>query len=77
MDFIGPWTVNVGTGSRYEFTALICTYRVTYLADLICVDNKTTMHMAAKFDECRLSRVPWPKNCCRDNGGEFMDWEFQ
>ena len=77
IDLIGPWTVPVRTGNSYEFMALTCIDRVTGLAELIRVEDKTSMHVAAKFDECWLSRYPRPMTCCHDNGGEFTGWEFQ
>ena len=77
VDLIGPWTVPVRTGSSYEFMALTCIDRVTGLSELIRIDDKTAMHVAAKFDECWLSRYPRPMTCCHDNGGEFTGWEFQ
>ena len=77
VDLIGPWTVECKTGSSFEFMALTCIDRVTGLAELIRIDDKTAMHVAAKFDECWLSRYPRPMICCHDNGGEFTGWEFQ
>ena len=77
VDLVGPWTVQVKTGSSFEFMALTCIDRVTGLAELIRIDDKTSMHVAAKFDECWLSRYPRPMLCCHDNGGEFTGWEFQ
>ena len=50
VDFIGPLTVNVKKGSNFEFMALTCIDRVTGLAELIRIDDKTAMHLAAKFD---------------------------
>ena len=77
VDLIGPWSVDVRTGSAYEFMALTCIDRVTGLAELIRIDDKTAHHVASKFDECWLSRYPRPMMCCHDNGGEFTGWEFQ
>ena len=77
IDLIGPWSVDVRTGSSYEFMALTCIDCVTCLAELIRIDDKTAQHVATKFDECWLSRHPRPMMCCHDNGGEFTGWEFQ
>ena len=44
---------------------------------MICIDGKTAMNVAAKFDECWLSKYPRPITCCHNNGGEFTGWEFQ
>ena len=77
VDLIGPWTVQTRTGQIYEFSALTSIDRVTGLAELIRVDNKTSDHVAGKFMESWLSRYPRPFSCCHDNGGEFTGWEFQ
>ena len=77
VDLIGPWTVDVKTGSFCEFMALTCIDRVTGLTKLIRIDDRTAMHVAAKFDKCWLLQYPWPITCCHDNGREFMGWEFQ
>ena len=58
VDLVGPWTVNVRTGSSYAFMAFTCIDRVTGLAELIHIEYKTSMHVAAKFDECWISRYP-------------------
>ena len=77
VDLIGPWKVQTRTGRIYEFIALTSIDRVTGLAELIRVENKTSEHIADKFDESWLSRYPRPISCCHDNGGEFTGWEFQ
>ena len=76
-DLIGPWKVQTRTGRIYEFSALTSVDRVTGLAELIRIDNKTSEHVARKFEESWLSRYPRPFSCCHDNGGEFSGWEFQ
>ena len=77
MDLIGPWKVQTRTGRIYDFIALTSIDRVTGLAEIIRVENKTSEHIADKFDESWLSRYPRPISCCHDNGGEFTGWEFQ
>lgn len=77
VDLIGPWKVQTGTGRVYEFLALTSIDRVTGLPELIRIDNKTSEHVASKFEESWLSRYPRPFACCHDNGGEFTGWEFQ
>lgn len=67
----------MGTGRVYEFKALTSIDRVTGLPELIRIDDKTSAHVAAKFEESWLSRYPRPFLCCHDNGGEFTGWEFQ
>ena len=50
---------------------------VTYLTELVRVDNKTAEHVANNFAYTWLTRYPWPEKCIHDNGGEFTGWEFQ
>ena len=77
VDLIGPWTIQTATGKSYEFSALTSIDRVTGLPEIIRIDNKTSYHVANKFEESWLSRYPRPMACCHDNGGEFSGWEFQ
>ena len=60
VDLIGPWKVQTKTGRIYDFIALTSIDRVTGLAELIRVENKTSDHIATKFDESWLSRYPRP-----------------
>ena len=76
-DLIGPWKVQARIRRIYEFSALTSIDRVTGLAELIKIDNKTSEHVAKKFEEAWLSRYPRPFSFCHDNGGEFTGWEFQ
>ena len=76
-DLVGPWKVQSGTGRIYESPALTSVDRVTGLAERIRIDNKTSEHVAKKFEESWLSRYPRPFSCCNDDGGEFTGWEFQ
>lgn len=55
----------------------MCIDRVTGLAELIRIQETTSMHVTAKFEECWLTRYPRPMSCCHDNGGKFTGWEFQ
>ena len=50
---------------------------ITELEEPIRIDNKTSEHIATKFEESWLSRYPKPFSCCHDNGGEFSGLEFQ
>ena len=77
VDLIGPWTIPCVSGAEYTFSALTCIDRVTGLAELIRINDKTSMHVTTKFEECWLARYPRPMACCHDNGGEFTGWEFQ
>ncbi len=77
VDLIGPWKVQTSSNRIYEFSALTSIDRVTGLAELIRIEDKTSQHVAEKFAESWLSRYPRPFSCCHDNGGEFTGWEFQ
>jgi hypothetical protein len=69
--------VDVKTGISYEFIALTFIDRVTSLAELIYIDDKTVMQVSENIDDFWLSRYPWPMDCCHDNRGEFTGWEVQ
>ena len=57
VDLIVTWTVQTRTGRIYGFSALTSIDRVTGLAELIRIDNKTSDHIVAKFMESWLSRL--------------------
>ena len=50
VNLIDPWPVKPGTGKVYEFSALTCIDRIAGLPELICIENKSTKHIAAKFE---------------------------
>ena len=77
VDIIGPWSVTTGTGKTYVFHALTCIDRITNLPELIRINDKSSEEVAAKFEECWLSRYPHPEMCVHDGGGEFIGPEFQ
>lgn len=79
VDLIGPWKITTVTNRTYEFNALTSIDRVTGLAELIRIDDKTSAHVTVtdKFIKSWLSRYPRPFACCHDNGGEFSGWEFK
>ena len=70
-DLIRPWKVQTRTEMIYEFSALSSIDRVTEMPELTRNVNKTSGHVAAKFEESWLSRYPRPVSCCHDNGSEF------
>ena len=45
VDLIEPWKVQTGTGQIYQCLALTSIDRVTGLAELIQIDNKTSNHV--------------------------------
>jgi len=81
VDLIGPWKVKVNPGnpneSEIEFLALTCIDPVTNVVEMVCVDNKSSAHVAQQFKNLWLSRYPRPQRCIHDLGGEFIGWEFQ
>ena len=49
VDLIGPWTITVH-GRDLEFLALTCIDPVTTLSEILRIDNKSSAHVAMKFD---------------------------
>ena len=76
MDLIGPWKIRV-QGIEIEFNALTCIDPVTNLVELTRINNKTSAHVATKFEQVWLSRYPRPPACIHDNDGEFISEAFQ
>ena len=77
VDLIGLWSVTTGTGKTYVFHALTCIDHIINLPELICINDKSSEEVAAKFKECWLSRYPRPEMCAHDGGGEFIGPKFQ
>ena len=50
---------------------------VSYLVELVRIDDKPLAHIAKKYAQVWLTRYPWPARCIHDNGGEFIGPEFQ
>jgi hypothetical protein len=49
----------------------------TTLAEIICIVNKTSAHVAMKLENGWLSCYPHPLKCSHDQGVEFMPLPFQ
>jgi hypothetical protein len=77
VDLIGPWSIRLQDGRDLEFKALTAIDTVTNLTEIIRLENKTSNHVAHKFENGWLARYPRPNRCIHDNGGEFLGWEFQ
>ena len=75
VDLIGPWQVNIGTRILL-FQALTCIDTVTNLAEVIRIDNKSSVHISMLFENNWLARYPRPSRCIHDNGGEFTGAAF-
>jgi hypothetical protein len=48
VDLIGPWQVNIATRILL-FQALTCIDTVTNLAEVVCIDNKSSVHISMLF----------------------------
>ena len=76
MDLISPWFIKVNE-ETILFHALTIIDTVTNLVELVRIENKTSAHVAMKFETTWLSRYPRPLYCISDQGGEFIGWGFQ
>jgi len=76
VDLVGPWHVKVQQ-KEYVFLALTCIDPVTGFAELVRIDDKTSAHVALKFENEWLARYPRPLRCIHDTGSEFIGPEFQ
>jgi hypothetical protein len=76
VDLIGPWTIKIH-GIELQFLGLSAVDPVTTIAEIIRIDNKTSEHVAMKFENEWLSRYPRPLRCIHDQGPEFISNPFQ
>jgi transposase InsO family protein len=76
VDLIGPWTIKVHE-QELVFRALTCIDNVTNLTELSLIQNKSSAHVAMKFENEWLARYPKPVKCIYDHGTEFTGAEFQ
>ena len=49
VDLIGPWNVTISS-RVFTFQALTCIDTVTNLAGVICIDNKSSVHISMLFE---------------------------
>ena len=75
VDMIGPWKVIINN-LKYQFKAVTCNDAITYLPEVILVENTKSKTVADTFEENWLSQYPRPRKCIRDNGNEFFCPEF-
>ena len=59
IDLIGPWFIQVNS-QELVFHALTCIDTVTNLAEVICIENKTSAHISMLFENQWLSQYPYP-----------------
>ena len=76
VDLIGPWNVTLN-GEVLSISALTCIDPVTNLTELVRLQNRTSSHVAFKFEQAWLSRYPRPVQCIHDQGTEFTGAPFQ
>ncbi len=60
-----------------EFFALTCIFTTTNLVEVAHIFDKTSDHVATRFEHTWLSRYPKPMRVIHDNGGEFQGFAFQ
>ena len=68
---IGPWNIKVGQ-QLFTLDALTMIDTDTNLTEACTIQQKTSQHVAMKFENTWLSRYPKPMRCIHDNGGEFI-----
>ena len=76
VDLIGPWPASTPHGT-VEFFALTCIDTTTNLVEVARIFDKTSDHVATRFEHTWLSRYPKPMRVIHDNGGEFQGFAFQ
>ena len=54
VDLIGPWSIKVNS-QELVIHALTCIDTVTTLAEVICIENKTSAHISMLFENHWLS----------------------
>jgi transposase InsO family protein len=76
VDLIGPWTIAVN-GQNLSFRALTIIDTVTNYLEVVCIQNATAQHVGHQFTQTWLSRYPRPDRVIFDQGGEFIEHDFQ
>jgi len=76
VDLVGPWKIKV-EGMELEYHALTVIDNDTNLTEAVRIRDKTSKHIASKFEDTWLSRYPRPLKCIHDRGSEFTGQEFQ
>ena len=75
IDLIEPWQVTISS-QVFSFQALTCIDTVTHLAEVICINNKSSKHISLLFENNWLAQYPCPSRCVHNNGGEFTGAAF-
>jgi hypothetical protein len=80
VDLIGPWKVDLpalGKDAFVEFSALTVIDIATDLPVVVRIDDRTSRHVALKFDNNYLAFYPRPVRVIHDQGSEFIGPEFR
>ena len=75
IDLIGPWNVTI-CSRVFTFQALTCIDKVTNLAEVICIENKTSVHIIMLFENNWLAQYPCSSCCIHKNGGKVTGVVF-
>ena len=76
VDLVGPWSIKV-QGHLLTIHALTIIDMATTLYEIVRIEEKTSEHIAKKFEQTWLARYPRPVKCIHDRGGEFIGPAFQ
>ena len=69
-DLIEPWNVTIGS-LLLTYQALSWVHIVTYHAEVICIDNKSSVHNILLFENNWLAWYPCPSQSIHDISGKF------
>lgn len=77
VDLIGPWSIDISLIGTLKLRALTAIDTATGLAELTRIDNRSSAHVAFKFEQMWLARYPRPIRVIHDQGTEFTGANFQ
>jgi len=77
VDLIGPWKVTIPNIGDIQVFCLTMIDIATTLCEIVCLENKTSEHVAMKFQNEWLTRYPRPLKVIHDPGTEFTGAYFQ
>ncbi len=71
IDLIGDYKFGKGK-KQVNLSCLTMIDPATGWFEIVTIDNKTSNHIANKFEQTWLNRYPWPEQVQLDRGTEFM-----
>jgi hypothetical protein len=77
VDLIGPWQVDLGSGTHISIRALSTIDPFIGLCELAPIRNTSCAHVGTVFHNSWLCHYPTPIRCIHDNGPKFTAQEFQ